>query len=131
MILYTLDTDANRNSAVKTAMVYLGITVFCVIFSCIYEYFSHGVYSGFMIYMFIFPLLGGVLPYMIIGLVNGIKYPGRVSLNAYNSGIATLTIGSCIQGVLEIYGTTSDYTPVFWITGAILVIIGIISYCMS
>ena len=32
------------------------------IFAAIYECFSHRVYSGFMIFAFLVPLLGGVLP---------------------------------------------------------------------
>jgi hypothetical protein len=43
----------------KTAGVYLGVSLFCCLFGFIYERHSHGVHSGYMAYMFFFPLLGG------------------------------------------------------------------------
>ena len=45
---------ADRNAAKKGALIYLGITLFCFIFSTIYEYFSHGVYSEYMTLLFLF-----------------------------------------------------------------------------
>jgi hypothetical protein len=35
-------------------MTYLGFTLFCGLFSLIYEHFSHGVYSDYMVYLFLF-----------------------------------------------------------------------------
>ena len=36
---------------------YLGMTAFCIVFSTVYEIFSHQVYSTFLILAFLFPLL--------------------------------------------------------------------------
>jgi len=44
---------------------FAGITVFTAVFSAIYEYFSHGVYSGFMIWAALIPFFGVVLPYTV------------------------------------------------------------------
>lgn len=57
---------ADRNAAKKGALIYLGITLFCFIFSTIYEYFSHSVYSEYMTLLFLFPFLGGVIPNLIL-----------------------------------------------------------------
>ena len=41
---------------------YLTASVFCALFGAVYELFSHGVYSYWMIYAFAFPLLLGAIP---------------------------------------------------------------------
>lgn len=38
------------------------LAAFCVIFAAIYEYFSHQVYSSYMIGAFLFPVALGILP---------------------------------------------------------------------
>ena len=58
MILSTLDKAAVKKDLIR----YIVATAFCIVFSVIYEHFSHGVYSQFMLLMYLFPLIGGVLP---------------------------------------------------------------------
>ena len=120
MTLSTSDTK-------KTAFVYLLIALFCVLFGAVYEHFSHEVYSGYMIYAFAFPLVGGTLPFLALDLFPWKKYPSTIARNLYHSGIATLTVGSILQGVLEIYGTTNSLCGIYWVVGGILVIMGIIN----
>lgn len=60
MILSTL--DINRMN--KTALYYLFISLFCILFGAVYELFSHEVYSYFMLYAFVIPLGGGALPFL-------------------------------------------------------------------
>lgn len=122
--MYTSDTDVSRK-ALKTAFVYLLVSLFCALFGAVYERFSHEVYSFYMIYAFVFPLAGGTLPFLAISLFRK-RYPGAVARNLYHSGIATLTVGSIVQGILDIYGTTNRLTGLYWIVGAILVISGIV-----
>lgn len=125
VILYISE---NKKSDRKSVIGYLCVSIFCVIFSTIYEYFSHGVYSNFMIYMFLFPLLGGVFPFLAVSFIHHLPHPCRLSANLYNSGIATLTVGSCLQGVLDIYGTSSDYMIAYWILGIIFIVVGLLVY---
>jgi len=124
--LFILAID--KKKAGRAALIYLGISMFCGLFSVVYEHFSYGVYSNYMIYLFLFPLLGGVLPFGSIRLLDNLKFPGRLALNLYNSGIAALTVGSCLQGALAIYGTTSGYMLVYWLGGILLVAVGVIDY---
>ena len=112
----------------RSSLIFFCITLFCGLFSAVYEYFSYGVYSNYMVYLFLFPFIGGVLPYAVLGLAPHIQCPLKFSSRLYNSGVATLTLGSCVKGVLDIYGTTSVYTPVYWLVGAMLVVIGIAVY---
>ncbi len=125
-----LDNEEKKQQIKKTLSVYAVITLFCGFFSWMYEQFSHGVVSDYMIYLFLFPLVGGVLVFAVLGVIQRWPMPSRFSQNAYHAGIATWTVGSALQGALEIYGTTSGYILVYWIAGAVLAAAGIISYCI-
>ena len=121
--MFTLDDRKH----VKVAFIYLIVSVFCIAFGWIYEQYSHGVYSEAMIYAFIYPLCGGCLPFTALSLF------GKVSVNLwvkcfYHPGIATLTVGSIVEGVLEIYGTTNTLTQVYPIVGWILIGVGVALY---
>lgn len=116
----------HQKKALKTAFVYLLISIFCILFGAVYEIFGHEVYSYFMLYAFVFPLVGGALPFFIIALSNAEEYPGTFGTSLYHSGIATLTIGSILRGVLDIYGTTNRLLKVYWILGPALTIVGVI-----
>ena len=112
-------TDARRRAA-ETALAYLIAAVFCALFGAVYELFSHEVYSYFMLYAFAFPLCGGTFPYLIYGLSSKAAVPNPYDRLLGHAGIATLTIGSIVSGVLEIYGTANRLTGIYWIIGSAL-----------
>lgn len=124
MTLYTSDTKKYA----KTALVYLLISIFCALFGAVYEIFSYGVYSYYMIYAFAFPLVGGVLPALSFCLLGIKKHPGAAARYLYHCGVATFTVGSIIQGVLEIYGTTNDLIWWYWLVGIALVTLAVLVY---
>ena len=128
MTLYISDTDTNSKRPVTTSFVYLLVSLFCVLFGAVYEMFSHEVYSFFMIYAFIFPLAGGTLPFLIMELSHKKRFPDTLSRNLYHSGIGTLTVGSIMQGVLDIYGTTNSLIKLYWLIGAALIVASAVSY---
>jgi len=111
----------------RLARKYLLITLGCAGFSAIYEVFSHGVYSYFMVFLFLFPLLLGAVPFFLLSRV-ATDFPSKRARGAYHAGLATLATGSCVSGVLEIYGTTSPYLPVYWSVGGVLVLAGILQF---
>lgn len=88
-----------------------------------YELFSHAVYSYYMLYAFLFPLLGGTLPFFVLVCFR-VRLPDAAACRLYHAGIAALTVGSLFTGVLEIYGTTNRLTAVYWIAGAALAALG-------
>ena len=47
----------------RTGFVYLACGVSCAVVGAVYEYFSHGVYSFWMAYACLFPLVLGALPF--------------------------------------------------------------------
>ena len=111
----------------KTGFVYLFVSLFCVLFGAVYEYFSHDVYSYYMLYAFIFPLAGGAVPFLMLAFYKN-DLPNRIFCNLYHSGIATLTVGSLVQGVLQIYGTTNRLVWIYWWTGITLLLLAMVIY---
>ena len=112
-------SDIKKN---KPFLIWLGITLFCILFALIYEMFSFGVYSMRMILMFLYPLLLGVLPCLFFRQGTG---------RFWNDGILLLTGGSLLGGVLEIYGTSSSLTDmIFWL-GVIFLILDLIAAALK
>ena len=114
----------DRKSEFKTAFVYLLIALFCVLFGAVYEKFSHDVYSFSMIYAFVFPLVGGTLPFLLIAFSNVREHPRARARMTYHTGIALLTIGSILRGIMEIYGTANHLIKFYFIVGIPLLVIG-------
>ena len=109
----------------KKSLIYLGISIFVFIFGQIYEYFSHGVYSGYMMFAFLIPFIGLFIPSLLNNLILKRKITDNVTL-PWKCGIATLTVGSIYKGVLEIYGTSGTFEQVYLIIGSLLCIIATI-----
>ncbi len=121
--MYTSEKDLKLN--LRWHLIAAG---FLAVFGGIYELFSHGVYSGWMIFAFTVPLFLGALPYALLLHLN--RTPGKVFRNLWNAGIACLSVGSVFQGVLVIYGTTNSLIIAYPITGSILMFLGFASECL-
>ena len=158
----------------RTALIYTIVAVAVALFGAVYEHFSFGVWSAFMVYAFMLPLACGALPYMLrymrgirkaetaaeeTGNMTGTpaaaaagsgKGIGTATWNAatmaaesgleigtmtdtmvikaqaagwmWHAGIATLTTGSIVQGILEICGRLNSLTIVYLAAGVILLI---------
>ena len=104
----------------KALVVYVGVTLFCLLFSTVYAQFSHEVSSPFMTFMFLIPLIGGGAG-SGIRLATGAKEADAVSRYAYHSGIAALTVASTLKGIFDIAGTSSPFLPVYVIAAAALI----------
>ena len=84
-----------------TVKIYVFTALFCIAFNYIYSLFGHGVSSPFMSYAFVFSLVLGVVGFTVFGRLN---LDNRIAYNLYNAGIATLTVGSILQGIIDIAG---------------------------
>ena len=124
--MYISGIEGKGSETAKTALVYLILSVFCALFGAVYELFSHVVYSFYMIYAFGFPLVGGALPYGILSAFHLSKSSSLLARNLYHSGIATLTVGSIVRGVLDIYGTTNSLSRYYWFVGIFAVVAGVV-----
>ena len=91
----------------KKTMQYVFLSLFIFVFAQIYEYFSHGVYSNYMLYAFLIPFLGLAVPSFLLHSLK--KTLPANSCFLWKCGIATLTVGSIYKGVLEIYGTNGFF----------------------
>lgn len=106
----------------------------CALASVVYAQFSHGVRSASMERMFLYPLLGGALAYAVLLPLwdaiarGGLARPGMLCLH---SGIATLTAGAFLRGILQIAGSSSPYPPAFMAVGWVLYWVGIGLFVVS
>ena len=97
-------------SAIKTGMRYLAASIVIAAAAAVYGLFSHGVYSYFMTYAFMIPLLAGALPHLIAAMKGGdsdLAEKLHESRSIQLAFVATLTVGSLLKGALDIYGTTN------------------------
>lgn len=108
--------ETRETQCLKAARNYLYASAFCAFFGAVYERFSHGVYSYFMLYAFALPLMLGALPAVLSGLRDG-PTPSPVSVRLWGAGVATLTVGALFRGILDIYGSSSGLTLVYWVAG--------------
>ena len=126
--------ERQSHQLLKTALVYLAVSALCFLIDKIYALFGHGVSSPAMTWLFLYPLLGGALVFILLRLLAPViaaKPRYRIAYNLYNSGIATLIVGSMLQGVFEIAGTSSPYTIVFYIVGGLMLVAGVVALQIS
>ena len=126
--MFVSPIEPEKKHMCRSSLIFICVALFCGLFSAVYEHYSHGVYSNYMVYLFAFPLIGGTIPYALLGLLPSAVCPSQLSQRIYNSGLAALTVGSCLRGVLDIYGTSSGYVPVYWAAGALLTALGAVIY---
>ena len=110
-------------NVMRTLFIYIGITLFVILFSTIYEINSHKVYSADMVFAFIYPLIFGVGMYTLLSLLPMARVPGTIPATIYNFGVAMLTVRSIFIGVLKIYGTTNRAMVVIYTILALTFII--------
>ena len=100
--------------------VYLAVTVLVAVFGIVYEHYSFGVYSNWMIYAFAFPLILGFVPALLYATVWHQSIVPMLSRKMWHAGIAVWTVGSLFTGVITIYGTDSVWSFVYAVAGAAL-----------
>lgn len=123
--MYTSD---NINQViVKHLLIHITSSVFLALFGAVYEHFSFGVYSYYMIYAFALPLVLGALPLTVL-VSSRKRIPSNLSLKFWNFGIAALSVGSIVKGILDIYGTTNRLLIVYPAAGIILLSAGLITW---
>ena len=125
---------------------YLAAAVIVAAAGLIYEMFSHGVYSAFMAYAFMVPLLGGALPAFLMAR-RSLQTNKKRAVSGHSSAagpsrthsasllqlaaVVTLTAGSLIKGVLDIYGTTNRLIMVYPVIGAAFAIAAVAVYLIT
>ena len=119
-------TNPSKKRFKKTALVYTLLSIFFFAFSLIYESFSFGETSTYMHYLYAVPLIGGILLLILLKIIPNLS---RLSLNLWNSAVATLTAGVLFRGIVNLSGrsTTLDqpyiYTSIAFLVLAVLSIL--------
>ena len=114
MTLSTSVTKASKKRFKKTAIVYALITIFFFIFSRIYEHFSFGETSVYMHYLFGVPLIGGVVLLIFQKMIPNLS---RLSLNLWNSAVATIATGVLFRGIVNLSGRSTTMDLPYWYVG--------------
>ena len=108
----------------KTVISYTLITLFFFAFSRIYEAFSFGETSVHMHYLFVVPLVGGII---LAILLKVLPYFSRISLNLWNSAIAVITTGTLFRGIVNLSGRSTTLDAPYWYVGISFAILAILS----
>ena len=115
----------------RFALAYLAVSAFCVLFDAVYARFGHGVRSIYMDGMFLYPILGGALPFGLLAAAGTRKPNGghsRFFFNCLNSGIAALTTASLLQGICAIAGTQAPQAVIMAAAGWGMALTGMAGY---
>ena len=127
--MYT--SENNTVSLENGRRIYVFVSVFCLVFSIVYESFSHNVYSPYMVFAVAFPLIGGAAVAEILLKLPAAFHPRRMTVRLYNSGIAALTLGSVVRGVLDIYGTENPLVTCYAVVGIAFAAAGIVCWMIA
>ena len=124
MILST-SVIKNKNKCLKKTLVsYSLLTIFFLAFSRIYESFSFGETSLHMHYLFVVPLVGGIMLAFLLKIIPNL---GRISLNLWNSAVAVLTAGMLFRGIVNLSGRSTTLDQPYWYVGLAFAILAIAS----
>ncbi|RSI44010.1 hypothetical protein [Streptococcus cristatus] len=108
-------TNPSKKRFKKTAVSYILLTIFFFAFSRIYESFSFGETSIHMHYLFALPLVGGILLLLFMKMIPNLS---RLSLNLWNSAVATMTAGMLFRGIVNLSGRSTTLDMPYWYVGA-------------
>ena len=110
------------STSVKRAARYALAAAVCAVFGLIYEHFGFGVWSHFMGFAFLIPLLLGALPALFMR-----KERSPVTAQLYGGFVLTLTLGSLVKGALDIYGTTNGKLIAYPILAGFMLLAAVVS----
>lgn len=124
MILST-SVIKNKNKRLKKTLIsYSLLTIFFLVFSRIYESFSFGETSLHMHYLFVVPLIGGIILALLLKIIPNLA---RLSLNLWNSAVAVLTAGMLFRGIVNLSGRSTTLDQPYWYVGLAFSILAIAS----
>ncbi len=120
--MFTLDTNRRFK---KTIITYLFTTIFLYIFSRIYQSQSYGEVSFFMNYLFLIPFIGGILLSIILKFDFSFS---RLSFNLWNSGVAVVTAGFLLRGIINLSGRSTTFDKPYFYIGTLFLVVAIINH---
>ena len=121
--MYTSERLSRQRLLHAHGLRLLFAAAFTAFFGAVYEHFSFGVWSFWMVYAFA-PFLMGAIWLLILPTRKCL--PRDLFLGLLEPGLVTLTLGMLLAGVIEIYGTENRLLPVLPIAGGLLVLAAVI-----
>jgi hypothetical protein len=115
----------------RTAVTGASLALLCVVFTAIYEQFSHGAVSVHMRCMFLMPLVGCALPALIGYLTPLRRIYCRPAYNLWNSGMAIWAVGCLFRGIVNISGRYTDLDRVYNTAGWVFLTAALLWNCVS
>ena len=120
-----MSTSVIKNKRLKKTLVgYSLLTIFFLAFSRIYESFSFGETSLHMHYLFVVPLVGGIILAILLKIIPNLS---RLSLNLWNSAVAVLTAGMLFRGIVNLSGRSTTLDQPYWYVGLVFALLAIVS----
>lgn len=123
--MYTSVTKIKNKRLKKTFVSYSLLTILFLAFSRIYESFSFGETSLHMHYLFVVPLVGGIILALLLKTIPNLR---RLSLNLWNSAVAVLTAGMLFRGIVNLSGRSTTLDQPYWYVGIAFAILAIASF---
>lgn len=102
----------------------MAAAAFLLIFGCVYESFSHEVYSPWMVFAFCIPLMLGLVPLLAFTALFH-RAPDGWAMMLWNWALCTWTAGSLLFGALAIYGITNRLLAIYPVAGAVLALLAV------
>lgn len=124
------DTSLNHSTVchrriVKGVIVSFGFTLFCLVLNAVYTHYSYGVTSTYLQLMFLIPMLGCTMPFVLLLATKQTARVTRVGFNLWNSGLSVYAFGCLIRAIVNISGRFTDYDRYFWYTGSAFLIVAL------
>lgn len=77
-----------------------------------------------MHYLFLVPLIGGALLTLFLVLTPNLS---RISFNLWNSGVAVISAGFLLRGIINLSGRSTTLDQPYWYVGAGFLILSLVS----
>ncbi len=119
-----------KKAGLRTSAIYLGGSLFTLVFGRIYTHFGYGVTSRNMDLAFVWLLLGTVL-YAVLAFAPKRAYPPFASSVLVAYSLVCMTLYSVINGILDIAGAFSNAAVSLPVSAVIMLAAAVIFYAVT
>ncbi|MGX4687604.1 hypothetical protein JNUCC83_12245 [Vagococcus sp. JNUCC 83] len=113
----------------KTMLAYTLSSLLLYIFQFVYHKFSHGVVSFGLKYVWILPLIFGLIIILLDLVLHLLS--NRLAFNFYNISLAVLVNAFILKGILDIAGSDSPYIDYFYLLSLVLIVVSLVSFIVQ